>query len=254
MRAIAAAFSASCCPRSLASSATWCSIAPSGSSSCRSIWRSSSPSSHPPWMQGSVAGRNSHCTAETKGEDHEETTGHVRVRPGACLGADDLFRCPRVRYVDRLSKYLPRRTPLARDRDGVRDRQGSGRLLPAPRFRQLDHRYRVPDPCLACEACPVLDSRQPDRDGLRRTVLHGLLLAAEHDHVHGGDGGPFRRFAEANRSGVRGGSLDTVRAGRGGSGDVVHRVLEILPLQDPVPVRESRDAGNRWRTIACPEG
>src|SRR5215207_5833331 len=246
MRAIAAAFSASCCPRSLASSATWCSIAPSGSSSCRSIWRSSSPSSHPPWMQGSDAGRNSHCTAETKGEDYEETTGHVRVRPGACLGVDGLFRCPCVRYVDRLSKYLPRRTTLARESDGVRDRQGSGRLLPAPRFRQLDHRHRVPDPCLACEACPVLDPRKPDRDCLRRAVLDGLLLAPKHDHVYRGHGGPFRRFPEANRSGVRGGTLDTVRAGRGcGSGDVFHRVLEILPPQDPVPVRALISTGNK---------
>src|SRR5215218_3988514 len=37
----------------------------------------------PPWMGGSVTGQNSHRTAETKGADHEETTGHIRVRPGA---------------------------------------------------------------------------------------------------------------------------------------------------------------------------
>ena len=38
------------CLRSSASLATWRSIAPSVSSSCRSIWRSSSPSSHPSWI------------------------------------------------------------------------------------------------------------------------------------------------------------------------------------------------------------
>jgi hypothetical protein len=118
--------------------------------------------------------------------------------------------------------------PRSLERDGVRCGQGSWRLLPTPRFGQLDHRHRVPATCLACEACPVLDPRQPDRDGLRRTVLDGLLLAPEHDHVHGGHSGPFRCFPEADGPGVRGGTLDTVRAGRGSSGDLVHGATEVL--------------------------
>ena len=142
-------------------------------------------------------------------------------------------------------KYLPRRTPLARNRDGVRNCQGSGRLLPAPRFRQLDHRCRVPDPCLACEACPVLDYRQPDRDGLRRIVSmanfwpRNTIMFTEGTAVHS------VAFLKQTAQGVRGGTLDTVRPGLSGSDDVVHGVLEVLPLQDSVPVRASISTGNK---------
>ena len=36
------------------------------------IYLGSSSPSHPPWMRGAVAGRNSRYTVETKGADHEE--------------------------------------------------------------------------------------------------------------------------------------------------------------------------------------
>jgi hypothetical protein len=91
----------------------------------------------------------------------------------------------------------------------------------------------------------------PGSDRLRRTVLDGLLLAPEHDHVHGRLGDPFRRFPEADSPGIRGGTLDTVRAGRGCGSDLVHGGPEIPPVQDLVPVCSSRGASSRWRTLEC---
>ena len=67
----------------------------------------------------------------------------------------------------------------------------------------------------------------------------------------GRHGDPFRCFPEADRQGIRGGTLDTVRAGRGCGSDLVHGVPEILPVQDLVPVCSSRGAGSRWRTLEC---
>src|SRR5215218_3847309 len=80
--------------------------------------------------------------SETRGANRKNKSNRVLGHPGVPVGDDDPFRCHRDGDVHGVPQRLPRPPSVARTRVGVHVREGSERLLPAPRVPLLNVRPR----------------------------------------------------------------------------------------------------------------